>query len=338
MTTLPHGAAIVVLASWSACAEPQPLPDPPREIATAAPKQAPDVAPTVARPTPPPAPVVVRDATRTTMTATAPIEDLAVVRSGFAWIEDSGVRVLLDADAAPRVIATTVDPHGLASDGERICWLGDEHNGCHDLAKDVAVPLPRVAGPGEQEALAFGDVLHARSRPDALWRFEGDRVARMSFHPDPAWKLLPGLGAGPKVAFVPAIEPQGRKWWLVRVPARGKAATIAVPKPLGEGRWAVDARGAVALVGDGDDIMLVDPGKTTPRAFAKQADVQRLCWCGAEVCTISGGVLRRHPARGEPSTLAEGLGEALRLSCGFGRIAWTERTGETARIVAIPSP
>jgi hypothetical protein len=224
-----------------------------------------------------------------------------------------------------------------------LCWLGDEKNGCHDLARDVAIPLPRVAGPGKQEALAFGDVLYARSLPDALWRFDGDRVARLPFHPDPTWKLLPGLGAASKVAIVAAIEPRARKGWLVRVPVRGKVAKISVPVLPREGRWAVDGRGALALVSDTDAVMIVDPGKTTPRIAVQPnpdlTDVQRLCWCGPDVCTIAGGVLRRHPPSGQDVRVAEDLGDVVRLSCGFGRIAWSERIGDAVtRIVAIASP
>jgi hypothetical protein len=331
----PLALALVVLASWGACNEPQPVPDPPHVDEEPATKQAPAVAPAVVKPAAPPTPVVVREAGRTIVSAAAPIEDLAALRPGFAWIEDSSVRALLDTDEAPRVLATIVDPHGLASNGERVCWLGDEKNGCHDLARDVAIPLPRVAGPGDQEALAFGDVLYARSRPDALWRFDGDHVARLPFHPDPTWKLLPGLGAGSKVAIVAAIEPRAKQGWFVRVPVRGKVTTIAAPVLPREGKWAVDGRGMLAFVA-ADDVMIVDPGKTTPRVAVKQADVQQLCWCGADVCTIAGGMVRRHPVGGEPVSLAESLGDVVHLSCGFGRVAWSERTGDAVtRIVAI---
>lgn len=337
MTTVPHGVALA-FAIFGACAEPQPVPGPPREIETVAPTPAPDVAPEVVKATPPPTPVVVREAGRTVVSAAAPIEDLVALRSGFAWIEDGSVRVLTDAEEAPRVLATIVDPHGLASNGDRVCWLGDEKNGCHDLAKDVAIALPRVGGPGDQEALAFGDVLYARSRPDAVWRFDGERVVRLPFHPDPTWKLMPGLGAGSKVAILPAIDPKAGKSWLVRVPARGKVSTIAVPTPPRASQWAVDTRGVIAFV-DGGEVKIADPGKTTPRTFAQQVDVQQLCWCGPEVCTIARGVLRRHPARGEPASLATDVGDVARLSCGYGRIAWSERTGDTVKqIVAIAAP
>jgi len=89
--------------------------------------------------------------------------------------------------------------------------------------------------------------------------------------------------------------------------------------------------------------MVVDPGRVTARvavhANADLTDVQRLCWCGADVCTIAGGVLRRHTAGGGAVRLAvrlaEGVGEVGRVSCGFGRVAWTERGGGVGRLVVI---
>ncbi len=302
-------------------------------------EQAPADAPAAAEPVVSPTPGVVRESGRTTVLAAAEIEHLAVARRGFAWVEGGSVRALLDGDESPRVLATIVDPHGLASDGDQVCWLGDETNGCHDLTRDVAIPLPRVAGPGDQEALAFGDVLYARSRPDGLWRIEGEHVERLRLRLDSEWRLLPGLGAASKVAFVVAIEPRAAKWWFVRVPVRGKAERIAAPRATREGRWAVDGRGALAWIGDGGGVMVVDPGRVTARvavhANADLTDVQRLCWCGADVCTIAGGVLWRHTAGGEAVKLAEGVGEVGRVSCGFGRAAWTERGGGVGRLVAI---
>jgi hypothetical protein len=334
--TTPRQSGALALAILGACVGPQPVPDPPHGGEELAPTPAPVVVPAVVAAPVAPTPVVVREAGRTTVSAAAHIEDLAVARAGFAWVESSSVRALLDVDEAPRVVATLVDPHGLASDGERLCWLGDEVNGCHDLSRDVAIPLARVAGPGDQEALAFGDVLYARSRPDALWRIEGNHVERLPFHPDPAWRLEPGLGAAANVVIVAAIEPRRAKGWFARVPVRGKVTTIAASVRPREGRWAVDGRGALAMVADAGAVVIVDPGKTTPRIAAHQAEVHWLCWCGADVCTIAGGVLRRHPAGRQPVSLAEDLGDVMRMSCGFGRIAWIERTGDaTARIVAI---
>jgi len=283
---------------------------------------------------------------RVVVTTTASAEEILLVPGGVVWTEGGDVRAVFADDDAPRVLATLTDPHALATDGRSVVWLGDQDNGRYELATASVTALPEVAGPGQQEGLAFGDALYARSRPDALWRIDGVggkrplSVVRLPFHPDAAWKLVPGFAAAKRVLYVPVADRSARgQYALVRFATAGKSTAIPLQRLPAPFTWSVDA--------DGDVVLVADDRGTIARIGVRERDAsvlfvhpgaEQVCWCGADVCmfTATGHVARRGPSTAEARPVADDAEGALAIACGRDRVAWTSaREPDGSRITVV---
>jgi hypothetical protein len=295
----------------------------------------------------PPAPsrsAITREGGRTTIATSTTVEEILLVPQGIVWTEDGAVRAALGSDESPQTLATLVDPHGLATGNGDVFWLGDEQNGRWQLATATAGTLPVVAGPGEQERLAFSDALFARTRTGALWRFDGlssgGSIApkRLDFHPDPALRVQPGFAAARGMLYVPALERRktSMQFVLLRFELGGKTTKIPVDAPLRAFTWAVDRGGDVVLV-DAERGAVVRIGAREKRAtpMFERSELAKLCWCGADVCTfgVDGTVVRHSTGAREARAVAEGAREATAIACTSDRVAWVGAVGITMQSI-----
>jgi hypothetical protein len=286
------------------------------------PEAPPDVAPT---------PAIVREPGRTTVSTGSPAKEILVVPSGVVWTESGSVWAALDADFEPRVVSGVADPHGLATDGTTVYWLGAETNERWDIRSDTVSPLPGFGAQAQQQALAFGDVLFAWGQPDALWRYDGKHVQRVPFLPRRTWRVLPGFAASRR-RVVLAVADVDAGFLFARVDMLGRASTVPtdiLPRP---GRWAVDTTGKLAFVAVERGTVVVEQAKK--RRTIEGLAVELVCWCGTDVCTVAGGTLHRH--QGATTTvLAENVGPATDLACGFDRVAWMTPKGDDASTIVL---
>ena len=284
---------------------------------------------------------IAREGGRTIVATESKAEEILVVPTGVVWAESGSVWRASDREGEPEVVSRLVDPHGLATNGRRVYWLGDEKNEQLRLDSGEVSPLPPFYTRNLQETLAFGDALYGRSDyPVALWQI-GRGVKRLPFRPEPGWHLELGLGAGKRKLFLPASEmlnDRATRWFFIRFDIGGALSTAETGSPPVRGRWAVNAAGDLAFVADDAGSVAIWPitAKTARVAF-EHASVEHLCWCGTSVCTLGDGAIHRHPKRGAAVVLASDVDEGVRqLSCGFGRIGWTSHAHEgTSRIVVM---
>ena len=283
-------------------------------------------------PTPPAAITLTRADGRTTIELEEPLEELLAVPGGVVWTQSGEVWAAFDAAGDPTRLAALTDPHGLATDGHAVFWVGDRDNGRWDLAKGELSSWPVFAGPGEQAALAFGDVLYGRDS-HGLWRLDGTSARRLPFRFEPRWRVLPGLGAGKDRVVVPVLAagPDGARMQYVRVRGSGKHTIIATKRRPARGGWAVNGAGDLAFVHDGaGGVAVVEAGRDTARVVLAAPGVALLCWCGRDLCTVANGQLRRH----EGSTIEPiaDPGEVAQLSCTAERAAWSSTIDGRPRI------
>ncbi|MEM6993627.1 MAG: hypothetical protein AAF721_24145 [Myxococcota bacterium] len=310
------------------CAEPRP----PQAVQTPAPVRVPESTPepepapptrepeTAPAPIPPAQPTMTRAGARTVVTIPETPEDILAVPGGVVWTQSGEVWAAFDDADAPTKLSALVDPHGLATDGVTVWWLGDTENGRWDLKVRTHATWRTFGRAGEQAAVAYGDAVYGRGT-GALWRFEGQSARRIPFRFDAQWRALAGLGAGHDRVVFPVLArlPDRIAKLYVRVRGSGKSATFETrvrPKP---GRWAVNRAGDLAFLRKGE-VALVRASAKTPKVALSDPDVRLLCWCGDRLCTVAHGVLRRHVKK-EVEPVAE-VGEAERLSCGTDRFAW----------------
>jgi hypothetical protein len=291
-------------------------------------------------------PTVARAHDRTVIASPITIEALVPIPEGIAFAQGGEIWALAADEGTLRKLATTVDPHGLVTDGRWLYWLGHERNGKLELATGQVEPLASFGAPGEQVDLAIGDVLYGRSGSNAVWRFEGNGIHRIDVRPDRTWRALPGLGAAERVVYLPMIDTAARPltFFILRLHVGGRSTRIPVegaPQPL---RWSVSRTGSLVLIGEqGTAVMRLDGKATKPRKAFDEPGVSAVCWCGDDVCTVDedDGVVRRH-RRGsaDAEVLARDVGPVARLGCDERRVAWsTADDGEHAHeihVVALP--
>jgi hypothetical protein len=280
----------------------------------------------------PAVPAIERSEGRVVVTTAASAEEILLVSGGVVWTQDGEIRAALADAEAPQVLAALTDPHGLTTDGRNIVWLGDDENGRYDLATKDVSEWPVVAGPGEQEGLAFADALYARSRPDAFWRIDGVggpravSVVRLAFHADPAWKLLPGFAAAKRTLYFPVADRNAKAHLLVRFAINpAKTTAIALQRSPDRFTWSVAANGDVVLVADerGTIVRVAARERTTSELFVHPG-ATHVCWCGADVCmfTAAGHVARRSPSEAEARAVADDARGATAIACDRERVAW----------------
>lgn len=349
--------AMLVVFGCSACIDrsspPEPAPtDPPvaqppstpnaEDEGTAASEAKPSTQPKLAgEPSSrPDEPIVARREGRTVITSSSVVEELVLIPDGVAFVQGSEIWALGQDDAAPRRLATAVDPHALTCDGTWLYWLGHERNGKLDLATRRIETLPSMGTPGQEEDLAAGDVLYGRSAT-SIWRFEGLGVTRIAFRIDEAWSPMAGLGAGTRIVILPIAERATKgapSFFLLRLGLDGKMTRIPVdgiPRPL---RWSVSRVGSVVMLGGGDEVLRQDAKASKARVLFEEPGVAAVCWCGDDVCTVDtdDDVLRRHRGGGaEAERVADGVGSIRHLACGADRIAWStsEERGSEIHVV-----
>ncbi len=253
---------------------------------------------------------------------------------GVVWTESGEILGLLGDDPVAS-LAKTVDPHSLVTDGRRLFWLGHERNGWRDLVTAEVGRLPAAGDPAGQEALAYGDGLYARSRPDGLWRLDLQDARRMPFHPDPSWRLLPGLTAGDHTVALPAAIPGAGapQFRFVRIDRRNRVATAATTILPRLGSWAIGGAGDLAFIADAHGTVAVwKASEPNPKPAFVQAGSRMLCWCDGAVCTF-GEAVRRHPTGAAAQLIATELGSFSRISCDDDRVAWKSEQGDGSVII-----
>jgi hypothetical protein len=275
----------------------------------------------------------------TTIHTVDAIEELVLVADGVVWTEPGVVWAALDDDEAPRTIAELTDPHGLATDGTTVFWLGEPDNGAFDTASETRSRIPPIGPPPQQNALAWSEALFGRSDPDGFWRYEGIHVERIPVRLDPAIRLRAGFAAGGDRVFVPALELKAGTvvHWILRIDRRGTTTRVATTVAPTGGRWAVSAGGELAFQADrSGTVARLPTGAKAARTDFVRPGLERLCWCGATLCTLAEGTLRRHPRRGAPVDLQGGIDGATHLACRGDRVAWARPLGARALIRVLP--
>lgn len=282
----------------------------------------------------PPPPAIQRSDGRIVVTTAANAEEILLVPGGIVWTQDGEVRAAFAADEAPQILATLTDPHGLTTDGKSVMWLGDDENGRYELATKNVSALPEVAGPGEQEDLAFADALYVRSRPDAMWRIDGVggtramSVVRLRFRPDPSWKLLPGFAAAKQMLYLPAADRTAKAHLLVRLASSGKTTAIPLQQRPAPFTWSVAANGDVVLVADDQGtISRIGARERKPREMFVHPGATHVCWCGTDICmfTADGHVARRASSAPEARVVADDARGATTIACDRDRVAWASK-------------
>jgi hypothetical protein len=302
-----------------------------------------DPQPTLATQTPTPVATLTRENGRMIVSTESKAEEILAVPRGVMWAESShAVWRAVRGDTEPQVVSRLVDPHGLATDGRRVVWLGYEKNEQIRIADGEITPLPPIGLRAQQETLAFGGALYGRTYHPVQLVQIGRGVTILPFKPDPSWSVSRGLGAGNRKLFVPALrrEPDGSVVsFFIRFDPAGAMTTLPTDKPAAAGTWSVNAAGDLAFLSDELGTVSFWPaGAKTARMAFVDTTVEQLCWCDRDICSLGGGAIRRHPKRGGPILLAEDAGHALRMSCGFGQIAWSADVSEgTSRITVIGS-
>jgi hypothetical protein len=349
-TMLGVGACLERRPSESAHTDPAPAE--PAGSGEAAPARPPEPAPPpppderASPPVEPEVPTVARAHDRTVIASPVAIEALVPIPDGIAFALGGEVWAYAADEGALRKLATTVDPHGLVTDGKWLYWLGHERNGKLELATGQTATLASLGAPGEQEDLAVGDVLYGRSGAKAVWRFEGNGVRRIDVRPDRTWRALPGLGAGERVVVLPMMDTATRPptSFILRLRVGGRSTKIAVegiPQPL---RWSVSRTGSLVFVAErGTAVMRQDATAAKARKAFDEPGVVAVCWCGDDVCTVDADddVVRRH-RRGsaDAEIMARDVGSVGRLGCDERRVVWsTVGDGEHApeiHVVELP--
>ncbi len=261
---------------------------------------------------------------RTVIAGPDGIEEVAVIPDGVAFTISSDIWVAPADGGELRTVATTVDPHGLATDGRWLYWLGHEKNGRLELATGKEQRRPRFAVPSAQVDLAMGDVPYGLDIDGRVWRIEGNHLERVDLRTEPDVKASSAIGAGKRVVVVVVFDFASRATFLWRVRLGGKGHRIDTRQFRGR-FWSVDAKGRLVFV-RGGDVMRLDPKSTTPKRLFTVAKLTALCWCGSAVCTFSEDddqILRHRPGASEPEVLVRGLGPVHRISCSDERVAWT---------------
>lgn len=296
--------------------EPEPEPEPAPE-----PAQKP---PAAAVPT---EPTVDSEREHVVVVGARDLEDVVVLPDGAAFTTGGEIWTIAADGSNLKKRVTTVDPHGLATDGTRLYWLGHERNGTLELGSDEVEFLPRIGQPGTQHRLAFGDVLYGLTFEGALWRFAGGGVTRVHTRLEPGSRTLSGFAAGKRVVVLAALRREGGRMsptlWRVRVGGKGHA--IATGAARSGRRWSVNPRGDV-LLAEGGVVKRRDLSAKSSRKLFDEPGVGAVCWCGPHVCTFvpEANEVRLH-RRGaaEASTLATDMGELRRVSCNARHVAWT---------------
>ena len=287
-------------------------------------------------------PSVSREADRLVVTSGSLIEEVLIVPSGLLWTRSSEVWGLFGEDE-PRLLSSIVDPYSLVTDGKTVYWLGHEKNQAFDLEEMTLTRLSPFDRRSEQAALAFDGALYGCSRSGSLWQYDNGRVRELPFRPHPPWFKIPGLRAGGRRLFLPAVkrtESNEVEAFILRIDPKGKSATVPVASVPLLARWDVSRTGDLAYVSDkAGTVMLLPADAKEPVAFIEGQAVETLCWCGPDVCAISDGSIHRHRSGEAPIVLARHVGLVSSLSCGHGRLAWlVEGADRTSTVVVISVP
>jgi hypothetical protein len=283
---------------------------------------------------------LVREADSVSVYTRSRAEEILLVSTGLVWIEPGEVWGAFAEDDEPRIVSRLADPHSLTTNGRSVFWIGEERSEQLNLANGEVSPLPRFAGQGQQEALAFGDALYGRSLRGGLWRIDS-RVTRLPFHADPSLSFLFGFQAGGRALFLPArrrVSAGGVEVVFVRYTVGAKASVIAVDGFPHPGRWAVGARGDLAFVAnDARAIAILGAKESSPHLVLEDAGAELLCWCGRDLCTFDDATFRRRSLRPRSdAVLATGIDAVRMMTCTDDRIAWlSDDNQHGSRLVSV---
>ena len=262
--------------------------------------------------------------------APSAFEEALVVPGGVAFVQSEQIWIASRANEEVRMLEDPIDPHGLATDGSQLYWLGHERNGQIELASGEKGRFVRIAPPGRQRDLAFGDVAYGVTDRGQVWRVDGMHVSRVDTHMDRQWQSLPvGFGAGDHVVVLPLRDVARGETFLWRARVGGKGVRVET-KRVQPVFWSVRADGTLLFV-RGEQVFRLGAKSNKPRLMFEEPRVSAVCWCGKSVCTFveSSGELRIHrKGATETRPLAPGLETPIRVSCDAEHVAWRVATGE----------
>jgi hypothetical protein len=262
------------------------------------------------------------------LTAPEFISDAVAVEGGVIFTQADALWRLNRDDSEPQKLVASPSPHSVAADGTWLYWLSDAPNERLNLETLAREPFVQIAAPAKQHRLSIGRHPYALADHGLVY-WVRNNAAYVVIRPTSSdGRLGPlALRAGGNVVALSMVDPNGAPY-LKRARDGTDKDNVESSSTVAQ-RFSLNDEGELLFL-RGDQVMRLSPDTDVPQHLFSASDLSGLCWCGANICTVSAETrtLQRYLGRlgtqeQTPEVLSKAPSSIQVLSCRDDTIVWT---------------